>query len=153
MNEENPAMIAARASWSAVQRKAKQDWLAIMADDVVFQDPIGVSPLDSSGKGHIGKQAVSAFWDKTMAPTEISIEVHRSFCAGLESAHLMTLTTVLPGGARSIVTGIFTYRVNPDGKLAALRGYWEMADMKFETPESNQVSETQERGATSKSEL
>ena len=134
MNEENPAMIAARASWSAVQRKAKDDWLAIMADDVLFQDPIGVSPLDSTGKGRVGKQAVSDFWDKTMAPSTISIEVHRSFSAGLESAHLMTLTTELPGGVKSIVTGIFTYRVNDDGKLAELRGYWDMADMKFETP-------------------
>ncbi len=134
MNEENPAMIAARASWSAVQRKAKDDWLAIMADDVLFQDPIGVSPLDSTGKGHVGKQAVSDFWDKTMAPSAISIEVHRSFAAGLESAHLMTLTTELPGGVKSTVTGIFTYRVNEDGKLAELRGYWDMADMKFETP-------------------
>ncbi len=51
MNEESPAMVAARASWSAVQRKAKEEWLALMADDVVFQDPIGVSPLDSTGKG------------------------------------------------------------------------------------------------------
>ncbi len=135
MNEESPAMVAARASWSAVQRKAKEEWLGLMADDVVFQDPIGVSPLDSTGKGHVGKQAVSDFWDKTMAPATISIEVHRSFTAGAESAHLMTLTTVLPGGTRSIVTGIFTYRVNDDGKLAALRGYWDMADMKFEQSE------------------
>ena len=134
MNEENPAMVAVRASWSAVQRKAKDDWLAIMADDVLFQDPIGVSPLDSTGKGRVGKQAVSDFWDKTMAPSVISIEVHRSFTAGLESAHLMTLTTELPGGVKSTVTGIFTYRVNEDGKLAELRGYWDMEDMKFETP-------------------
>ena len=137
MNEESLAMIAARASWSAVQRKAKEEWLAIMADDVVFQDPIGVSPLDSTGKGHVGKQAVSAFWDKIMAPSTISIEVHRSFTAGMECAHLMTLSTELPGGAKSIVTGIFTYRVNDDGKLAALRGYWDMADMNFEQPESS----------------
>ncbi len=135
MNEENPAMIAARASWDAVQRKAKEDWLALMADDIVFQDPIGVSPLDSTGKGHVGKEAVSAFWDERMVPATISIEVHRSFTAGMESAHLMTLTTLLPNGVRSIVTGIFTYRVNDRGELVALRGYWEMPDMKFEQDE------------------
>ena len=136
MNEENLAMVAARASWSAVQRKDKEGWLALMTDDVLFHDPIGVSPLDATGKGHVGKQAVSAFWDKTMAPATIAIEVHRSFTAGLEAAHLMTLTTELPGDVRSIVTGIFTYRVNEDGKLAALRGYWDMDDMSFEQPES-----------------
>jgi ketosteroid isomerase-like protein len=135
MTDDNPAMIAARASWSAVQRKAKDEWLDLMTEDVLFQDPIGVSPLDATGKGHVGKQAVSAFWDKTMAPATISIEVHRSFTAGQESAHLMTLTTDLPGGTRSIVTGIFTYLVDDEGKLAALRGYWDMADMKFEQSE------------------
>ena len=56
----------------------------------------------------------------------------RAMPGGQESAHLMTLTTDLPGGTRSVVTGIFTYRVNDDGKLAALRGYWDMADMTFE---------------------
>ena len=136
MNEESPAMAASRASWSAVQRKDKEGWLALMTDDVLFQDPIGVSPLDATGKGHVGKAAVSEFWDKTMAPATISIEVHRSFTAGLEAAHLMTLTTELPGGVRSVVTGIFTYLVNDEGKLAALRGYWDMADMSFEQPES-----------------
>ena len=70
-----------------------------------------------------------------MAHATISIEVHRSFTAGQESAHLMTLTTDLPGGTRSIVTGIFTYLVNDEGKLAALRGYWDMSDMRFEKSE------------------
>ena len=134
MNEENPAMVAARASWSAVQRKAKEEWLALMADDVLFQDPIGVSPLDSTGKGHVGKQAISAFWDKNMAPATIRIDPHQSYAAGLESAHVMTLTTSFENGARSIVTGIFTYRVNDEGKLTNLRGYWQLADMIFEKP-------------------
>ena len=60
MNEESAAMVAARASWSAVQRKAKEEWLSIMADDVVFQDPIGVPPLDSTGKGHVGHLSTEA---------------------------------------------------------------------------------------------
>jgi ketosteroid isomerase-like protein len=124
-------MIAARGSWSAVQRKAKEEWLALMADDVCIEDPIGVSPLDPIGKGHCGKQAVRAFWERTIAPNQIRIEVARSFCAGQESAHLMTLTMTNPNGASAVVTGIFSYRVNDAGKLVALRGWWQMSDMKL----------------------
>ena len=134
MSEEHPAMIAARGSWSAVARKAREEWLALMADDVCIEDPIGVSPLDPVGKGHCGKQAVRAFWERTIAPNQIRIEVARSFCAGQESAHLMTLTTTFPNGASAVVTGIFSYRVNDAGKLVALRGTWQMSDLKLYPP-------------------
>jgi hypothetical protein len=33
-----------------------------------------------------------------------------------------------------VVTGIFTYRVNESGKLVALRGYWQMSEMKVNPP-------------------
>ena len=134
MSEEHPAMIAARASWSAVQRKEKEEWLALMADEICIEDPIGVSPLDPIGKGHCGKQAVRAFWDRTIAPIQLRIEVARSFCAGQESAHLMTLTSSFPNGASAVVTGIFSYRVDDAGKLVALRGTWQMSDMKLHPP-------------------
>ena len=134
MAEELPGMLAARKSWDCVQRKDKRAWLDLMAEDIVFEDPIGVSPLDPEGKGHVGKQAISAFWDKNMAPATIGIETHQSYAAGFESAHVMTLTTSFENGARSIVTGIFTYRVNDEGKLTSLRGYWQLADMIFEKP-------------------
>jgi steroid delta-isomerase len=135
MNEEHPAMIAARASWDAVRRKDKEAWLALMADDIVFEDPIGVSPLDPVGKGHSGKEAVRAFFDANMAPNTIEIDVAESFAAGLESAHRMTLTTTLPNGIKTIVNGIFTYRVNDGGKLVSLRGYWQMADTQVVQPD------------------
>ena len=134
MADDNPAMIAARNSWSAVQRKDKEEWLALMAEDVVIEDPIGVSPLDPVGKGHCGLEAVRAFWDKNIAPATVAVETHTSFSAGLESAHVMTLTTTFPNGGRMIVKGIFTYRVNVAGKLQSLRGYWELADAIAEPP-------------------
>jgi steroid delta-isomerase len=123
---EPPALVAARRSWSAVQRKARAEWLELMADDVCIEDPIGASPLEPTGKGHCGKAAVAAFWDRHIAPAEIRIEPQRSFAAGSESAHLLTLTTAFPNGVRTTVTGIFTYRVNPAGKLVTLRGYWAL---------------------------
>lgn len=134
MNPDHPALVAARSSWSAVQRKAREEWLALMADDVCIEDPIGVSPLDPVGKGHCGKQAVRAFWERTIAPNSIRIEVFRSYAAGLESAHHMKLTSTFPNGASLEVEGIFTYRVNEAGRIVALRGYWEMAGAKVNPP-------------------
>ena len=135
MSQDHPAMVAARASWSAVQRKQKDEWLALMADDICIEDPIGVSPLDPVGKGHCGKEAVRAFWDRNIGPNQLRIEVSRSFCAGQESAHLMKLVNRLPNGATLEVEGIFTYRVNDAGKLVSLRGYWlTERDMKVVQP-------------------
>lgn len=130
MTEDNPAMQAARSSWRCVRGKLKDEWLALMAEDVVVEDPIGRSHLDPVGHGHRGKAAVSAFWDANIAPNEIHIDVHESFTAGREAAHVMTLTTRLPGGQEARVRGVFTYAVNEAGKVTALRGYWEMSDMR-----------------------
>lgn len=134
MSEIHPAMAAAHASWDAVHRKSKQDWLDLMSDDIVIEDPIGVSVLDPIGKGQCGKEAVSAFWDKNMEHSVIHIEAHESYAAGRESGHLMTLTTTLPGGAKTIVRGIFTYRIDDAGKLTNLRGFWQMDQMRVEQP-------------------
>ena len=73
--------------------------------------------------------------DSNIGPSTIRIETHESYVAEAnEAAHVMTLTTSFENGSRSIVTGIFTYRVNEDGKLTNLRGYWQLADMSFEQP-------------------
>lgn len=123
-------MVAARNSWRCVQNHLKDEWLALMADDVVIEDPIGVSPLDPAGRGHRGKEAVAAFWDRNIGPNAITVEPHASFTAGSEVAHVLTLTTVMPGGPTMQVHGVFTYRVNDDGRIAALRGYWNASNLR-----------------------
>jgi steroid delta-isomerase len=132
MDEQHPALVAARNSWRSVQARDKEAWLALMADDVLFEDPIGVGPTNPTGEGIRGKQALSDFFDQNMAPNTIRIETHESFVAGNESAHRMTLTTTFANGARMIVRGIFTYSVNDAGLLTNLRGYWTLADSTFE---------------------
>lgn len=131
MNESNPALQASRRSWHCVQNHLKEEWLALMAEDVVIEDPIGVSPLDPSGKGHQGLEAAATFWDKNIAPNSIKIDVHESYTGGDEVAHLMTLTTTFPHGGSAEVKGIFTYALNDAGKITALRGYWEMSEIKL----------------------
>ena len=72
---------------------------------------------------------------KNIAASTLHIEVHESRVAGEhESAHVLTLTNEFPNGIKTQVRGIFTYRLNDAGKLANLRGYWTMDDMKVEQP-------------------
>jgi steroid delta-isomerase len=134
MSGEHPSMVAAKSSWRCVQAGDKQGWLDLMADDVCIEDPIGEGPTNPTGKGLRGKAEVSGFWDQHMAASKIEIEVHESYAVPLECAHVMTLRTTLPNGVVSRVRSIFTYRVDGEGKLTSLRGYWHMGIMEFEQP-------------------
>jgi ketosteroid isomerase-like protein len=123
---EHPAHAAGRRSREAVQAKDKDAWLAVFADDAIVQDPIGPSPFDPEGKGHRGRDAVSAFWEKAIAPTDkIEFNFVDSFCCGNEEANVGAIVITM-GGHQITTEGVFTYRVNDDGKLAALRAYWEL---------------------------
>jgi steroid delta-isomerase len=117
----------ARRSQAAVAAKDRSAWLALFADDAVVQDPIGPSPLDPGGAGHRGAAAIAAFYDTVIATAEqITFEIERSYLCGDEVADVGVIRTVLPGGRQvAVVHGVFTYRSNGDGKLAALRAYWE----------------------------
>jgi steroid Delta-isomerase len=117
----------ARRSQAAVAAKDRGAWLALFADDAVVQDPIGPSPLDPSGAGHRGPAAIAAFYDTVIATAErITFEIEHSYLCGDEVADVGVIRTVLPGGRQSaVVHGVYTYRSNGDGKLAALRAFWE----------------------------
>ena len=135
MGAENPALHAAHESWRCVQARLRDEWLALMADDVVIEDPIGKGPTNPTGRGFRGRAEAARFWDENLAPTEsVTITAHESFAAGDESAHVLTLVTAFPNGAKMTVHGIFTYTVDAAGRLRALRGYWSMADAVVEKP-------------------
>src|SRR4026208_1644640 len=68
---EHPARMAGLNSVRNVKAKAKAPWLALCAEDAVIEDPVGVSPLDPSGQGHRGKEAIARFWDTVIAPGEV----------------------------------------------------------------------------------
>ena len=123
---ENPAHAAGRRSREAVIARDKQAWLDVFADDAIVEDPIGPSAFDPEGKGHRGKEAISAFWDKAIAPTE-KIEFHfaDTFSCGNEEANTGSIVITM-GGHQITTEGVFTYEADSDGKLVALRAYWEM---------------------------
>lgn len=131
MNEESPAMQAARNSWRCVQSHDRQGWLDLMAEEICLEDPIGDALTNPGGKGVRGGAAVADFYDQHVAKSTIVIETHESHAAGDESAHVMTLTTTLPNGVVTKVRTIVTYRVDAAGKITNLRSYWTLADMEF----------------------
>src|SRR4026208_2046306 len=119
-----PPLQAPHTSWRCVQARLRDEWLGLMAEDVTIEDPIGIGPTNPTGKGFRGKHEAEQFWDKNLAPTQgISIEAHKSFAAGNESAHVLTLTTTFPNGTKMSVHGIFTYTIDDEHKIKALRGY------------------------------
>jgi steroid delta-isomerase len=132
---DHAALEAARSSWRCVQARDREAWLALLADDVTLEDPIGVAPTNPTGKGFRGKAEARQFWERNIAPTSgIRIEAHESFAAGQESAHVLTLTTSFPNGTRMAVHGIFTYAVDDEGRIRALRGYWSLDQAVIEKP-------------------
>ncbi|BAD55364.1 nuclear transport factor 2 family protein [Nocardia farcinica] len=123
---DHPARTAGLASQAAVRARDKQAWLALFAPDAVVEDPIGPSGFDPEGKGHHGTEAIAAFWDKAIAPTEsIEFLFGDSFACGNEVAFTGVIRSRL-GGHVIDAEGVFTYRVDAAGKLAALRAYWEV---------------------------
>ena len=134
MDDRHPALVASQASWRCVQAHDKQGWLDLMADDVHIEDPIGGGPTNPDATGARGKEEVAAFYDRNIAPNELSITCEQTFLASADSevAHVLSLRSAFPGGGASTVRGIFTYRVDGDGKLASMRGYWTMDDITFE---------------------
>lgn len=125
MADEHPARLASQRSMRAVEAKTKDAWVALFAEDAVIEDPVGVSPLDPEGKGHVGKAAISAFWDMHIAPNHIRFEIRGSYAAGNEVANVGAITTTLPNGMQAIAEGVFVYKVNAAGQLVSLRAFWE----------------------------
>ena len=114
-------------SRAAVEAGDRDGWLDLFAEDAVVEDPIGPSPFDPQGKGHHGREAIAAFYDNVIAPSEaITFEIKHSFLAGNEVADVGIITTTIAGGThQAVVHGVYTYRTNGAGKLAALRAFWE----------------------------
>jgi ketosteroid isomerase-like protein len=110
----------------AVGRKAKDEWVALFAEDGFVQDPVGPSPLDETGDGHHGRDAIGRFWDATIASIEqVEFEIHDSFASGDEVANVATILAHLPGGSVMRTDGVFVYRIGTDGLLRSLRAFWE----------------------------
>jgi steroid delta-isomerase len=131
--QQTPALTASQNSWRCVQTHDKEGWLALMADDVVIEDPIGPSITNPDGNGVRGKDGASSFWDNSIGLATIKITCEETFPSSApdEIAHILQLRFSFDNGSASAVRGIFTYRVDDAGLLTNLRGYWNMDVMQF----------------------
>lgn len=130
---QSPALAASQSSWRCAQAHDREGWLALMADDVVIEDPIGTSVTNPDGTGVRGKQAVGAFFDANIAANQLTITCEETFASSspAEIAHILVLHSRFDGGVSSEVRGVFTYRVNDDGLITNMRGYWNLDVMTF----------------------
>jgi steroid delta-isomerase len=135
MTSEHPARLASQRSMSAVQRGAREEWLALFAADAIVEDPIGVSFLDPDGRGQSGKEAIAAFWDRAIRGNRVEFDIHHSYAAGNEVANTGTITTTVPDGTKAAVEGTFIYKVNTEGRIVSLRAFWEVDKMTVTRPD------------------
>ena len=120
-------------SRAAVAAKDRDTWLGLFTEDAVVQDPIGPSPLDPSGEGQRGKEAIAAFYDNVISTSEATeFEMNQSYLCGDEVAEVGVIRITLAGGThQAIVRGVYTYRTDGAGKIAALRTFWESDAMEI----------------------
>jgi steroid Delta-isomerase len=111
---------------AAVEAGDRDGWLALFADDAIVEDPIGPSAFDPEGKGHRGATAIAAFYDNVIGANQsIKFDIRQSFLCGDEIANVGLIRITVAPGVVVEVDGVYTYRRSPDGKIAALRAYWE----------------------------
>ncbi|MFI5496422.1 nuclear transport factor 2 family protein [Actinoplanes sp. NPDC051859] len=116
----------ARRSQAAAGAKDRAGWLGLFADEAIVEDPIGPSPLSPDGRGHRGAAAIATFYDTVIGRVDrIHFEIERSYLCGNEVADVGSIHITMPGGQTTEVQGVFTYRSDSSGKIAALRAYWE----------------------------
>jgi steroid Delta-isomerase len=131
--QQSPALTASQLSWRCVQAHDREGWLALMADDVVVEDPIGKSVTNPDGNGVRGKDAVAAFYDSNIGANQLTITCEETFPSSSpnEIAHILVLHSKFEGGFTSKVRGVFTYRLDDAGLIASMRGYWNLEAMQF----------------------
>lgn len=128
-----PAQQASFRSMRKVAAKDRAGWLELFADDALLQDPVGKSPLDPTGLGHRGKEAIAAFWDLAIQNIDGDFRVRESYPAADECANVITLCRRLPAGQLFETKFVAVYRVNDAGLIVSLKAYWQfdrvMAEM------------------------
>jgi steroid delta-isomerase len=123
---ESPAHLAGKRSRDAVAARDKEAWVANFAADGIVEDPVGPSHFDPEGKGHRGHDAISAFWDMAIAPTDkIEFVFNKTYQCGNEEANIGHIL-ITAAGHQVTAEGVFTYKVDADGKMLALRAFWEV---------------------------
>ena len=102
----------------------KEGYVGLFAADATLEDPVGAGV-------HTGTAAINAFWDQTREMTaEIELVITGPIrVAGNEAAFPGEARPLL-GDDRMSVPIVDTLSFDDDGKITALRAFWDFADLK-----------------------
>ncbi len=125
----HPAAAAAARAMAAVSSGDRDAWLDGFADDAAVYDPVGGSPFDPDATGLRDRDALTQFWDLTVAPNTVAFDVTRTHAGGDEAAVVATVRVAFPTGAEVAYDGVFVYRVDEQGRIAELRAYWDLDEV------------------------
>lgn len=114
----HPAEVAVLAHVDAWNDRDRARWLMLWADDVTFDDPVGAPTKH-------GRQAAERSWDASQRPGRVwTLQPQQILVGGDEAAVIMHNYGEIDG-ISVVVRGIEIYRVNADGRIAAVRAYFE----------------------------
>lgn len=130
-DDDRSARAASLRSRDAVQSGDRDRWIALFTDDAVVADPVGVSPLDPTGLGHHGPDAIAAFWDTTIGPNQVRMDIYASHAGADQVANVVKVTTTLPDGSAAVIDIVAVYTVSEAGDITSMRAYWEMDQLQF----------------------
>ena len=86
--------------------------------------PVALRPRRQGPPGRRGHRRLLRQRDRPSEPIEF--EISESYLCGDEVADVGIIRTTLAGGTHvAVVRGVYTYRSDGAGKLAALRAFWE----------------------------
>jgi len=126
----HPAVIANMNSIKYAMEKNKSAWLALYRDDAILRDPVGVSPLDPIGNGHVGKAAIEKFYDTVIAASNIKLSAGLRCPSGkYHCAVPMQAENDIGGGLKTTVNMIAVYEVDDAGLIKTMNAFWNWDDM------------------------
>ena len=126
--QATPAVAASQASWRCVQARDRDGWLALMADDVVVEDPIGEAVTNPDGRGVRGKAGVGEFFASLGAIEMHDFQVHNFLGGGNQVVASITIElTVKATGKRLRDEELHLWTFDDAGKVIAMRHYVDTA--------------------------
>lgn len=112
--------------FAAIRAMDTEAWLASFAADAVSHDPVGAPPIS-------GHAALRQFFEGIAGAFEkVGLFEDHVFVNGNEAAVKWTGRGVGKNGRAVTFEGIDIFRINDEGKIQTLRGYWNPAAMMAE---------------------
>ncbi|MGW6427639.1 nuclear transport factor 2 family protein [Nocardia sp. NPDC055053] len=118
-------LAAVQASPRAVAAHDKDTWVGLFVDNAAVHDPYGA-------REHIGRDAISRFYNVFIAPNSIVFRVERDLVAGRTVVRDLHIETTMSTGATVTVPMHLRYDLIESGggwRIARLAAHWELAVM------------------------